>query len=56
MVAKFKQEHRQSPLVLELQILETVNDIVGVARAPDYDQKICLSLDVPTEQPAPSAA
>ncbi len=48
-----EQEHRQSQLVEELQILKAVNDITGVAMAPEYDRTIRLHLNVPTEQPRP---
>ena len=56
-VAIIKQEYRQSPLVEELQILETVNIIAGAAMAPDCDQRICLRLDAAElNNRAPSAA
>jgi hypothetical protein len=46
-----ENEHRQSDSVEFAQILQPVDDIPGVAVAPEYDRTICLRLNVPTEQP-----
>jgi hypothetical protein len=48
-----EQKHRQPQLVEKFQILQPVDDVPGIAVAPEYDWTICLRLNIPTEQPRP---
>jgi hypothetical protein len=45
-----EEKDRQSQLVEEFQILETVSNIAGIPMAPEYDWSICSCVNIPTEQ------
>jgi hypothetical protein len=46
-----EEKDRQTQLVEEFQILETVSNIAGIPMAPEYDWSICRCFNIPTEQP-----
>jgi len=43
-------------MVEELHILEPVDDVAGIAVAPQNNRAVSLRLDVPSEQPRPIAS
>jgi hypothetical protein len=45
-----EEKDRQTQLVEEFQILETVSNIAGIPMAPEYDWSIGRCFNIPTEQ------